>query len=445
MTAGRSALVVGAVVLMSLAACAGGGPAADPPPSSPSPPASAPAASASPASPASPVSDPPEPELAIVGHATRPQLELSTRAAERIIAGDLDRFRGRHVVAGMHAVERDPEAIAVVPLDQVGPTVVAARVDGVDPVRDAPGAIDVTVTGDIMLVRDVPDAAAALAAMSERLAGADITVGNLESTLSLNGQPTQGDDSFGGTPALLKPLRRAGFDALSLANNHAGDYGPVALVETVERMAASPIEPFGAGVSLEKASRPAYLEVDGTRFAFVGFNAIGETPQAFEGEVGALSVRMPPRTGVVLNHGDLEHVAGVIRSAEERADVVIVLPHWGDQYTHTPEPVQRTVSDRLVAAGADLVVGGHPHWVQGMDDVDGVPVIHSLGNFVFDMYFSEPALEGVVMETTWWGKELKAFRLVPYRMAVGEYAPRVVAGGDILADVWGASTGPYAD
>jgi poly-gamma-glutamate capsule biosynthesis protein CapA/YwtB (metallophosphatase superfamily) len=123
----------------------------------------------------------------------------------------------------------------------------------------------------------------------------------------------------------------------------------------------------------------------------------------------------------------------------------VVLPHWGTQYVHTPGPVQRTVSRRLVDAGADLVVGGHPHWVQGMDDVDGVPVIHSLGNFVFDMDFSEPALEGVVMETTWWGKELKALRLVPYRMGIGDFTPRVVAGGDILADVWGASTGPYAD
>jgi poly-gamma-glutamate synthesis protein (capsule biosynthesis protein) len=387
-------------------------------------------------------------QLAIVGHATRPQLDLSAKDARRILAGRLTTYQGLRVVSGLAAVERNPDAIAVVPLERVGPTVVAARVAGVDPVRDAPEAIDVMVTGDLMLVRDVPDAAAALRPMSRVLAGADLTVGNLEMTLSTNGEPTIQDpvtDSFGGTPALLKPLRRAGFDALSQANNHAGDYGPVALAETVERMSASPIQPFGAGASLAEASRPAYLEVDGTRFAFVGFNAIGETPQAFPGELGALSVRMPPRTGASLNQGDIDHVAGVIRRAEKQADVVIVLPHWGDQYTHTPEPIQRTVSQRLVAAGADLVVGGHPHWVQGMDVVDGVPVIHSLGNFVFDMDSpDEEVREGVVMETTWWGKELKAFRLVPYRMEIGEYAPRAVDGAGILADVWSTSTGPYA-
>jgi poly-gamma-glutamate capsule biosynthesis protein CapA/YwtB (metallophosphatase superfamily) len=444
MRARRNRLLLAAALLVSLAACTDEDPEADP--------------SETPVSSPTLVADPPperpEPPMVVVGHATRPQLDLSQRVAERIIDGRLDSYRGRQVVGSLRAVQRDPDAIAVVSVDRVGPTVVAARVGGYDPVRDATGAIDVTVTGDIMLVRGVPDAAAALAPMSRRLRGADLTVGNLESTLSLNGSPTQGGDSFGGTPALLKPLRRAGFDALSLANNHAGDYGPVALVETVERVAASPIVPFGAGASLGEASRPAYLEVDGTRFAFLGFNAIGETPQAFPGEVGAVSVRMPPRTGSELNQDDLDHVLGMISRAEKRADVVVVLPHWGTQYVHTPEPVQRVVSRQLVGAGADLVVGGHPHWVQGMDDVRGVPVIHSLGNFVFDMdftdqgpEFAEPVLEGVVLETTWWGEELKAFRLVPYRMQIGEFTPRVADGAkaaEILGDVWGTSTGPYA-
>ena len=74
-----------------------------------------------------------------------------------------------------------------------------------------------------------------------------------------------------------------------------------------------------------------------------------------------------------------------------------MLPHWGTQYTHTPEPIQRVVARALVDAGADLVVGGHPHWVQGADAVDGVPVLHSLGNFVFDMYWEPEVLEGVVL------------------------------------------------
>ncbi|WP_182524865.1 CapA family protein [Nocardioides dongkuii] len=426
-----------AALVLAAAACTSPASEGDPEP--------APAPRTRPAAP--PATAAPEPDLAVVGHATRPQLALTRAAYRRLVAGDLDRWRGREVVAGIRAVERDPGAIAVVPLDDVGPTVVAARVGGVDPVRDDPRAVDLTVGGDVMLVRGVPDAAAALAPLSRRLRSADVTVGNLESTLSLEGSPTQGGDSFGGTPALLGPLRRAGFDVLSLANNHAGDYGTTAMLRTVAELRRSPVAPVGAGRDLAAASRPAYVVRGGVRFGFVAFNAIGETPQATPDAPGALSVRMPPRTGPLVP-ADLDHVAEVIRRATQRADVVVALPHWGTQYTHEPEEVQRTVGRRLVRAGADLVVGGHPHWVQGIDSVGGVPLAHSLGNLVFDMGpssgFPVETREGVLLEATFWGAELKAVRLAPYRMDPTSYAPRPVPGPEVLADVWSTSTGPYA-
>ncbi|MBC9732699.1 CapA family protein [Nocardioides marmotae] len=394
----------------------------------------------------------PDAELVVIGHATEPQPRLSSRTTARLVSGEVTRWRGRRVVATgpverrLRAVERGPGTLAVVPVDDVGPTVTVARVGGRDPVRDDPRAIDLTVVGDVMLVRGVPDPWGALAPTAHRLRAADVTVGNLESTLSLAGAPTQGGDSFGSTPALLGPLRRAGFDALSLANNHAGDFGVGALLGTVRTLRASPIEVFGAGRDRRAAGRPAYLERGGVRFAFVGFNAIGETPQATPTQPGALSVRMPPRTGPLVE-ADLRHVERTIARAAAEADVVVALPHWGTQYTHRPEPVQRAVARRLVAAGADLVVGGHPHWVQGVDVVDGVPVLHSLGNFVFDMDFMEQTLEGVVLEATFWGADLKAVRLVPYAMDPTTFAPRFVRGeraAGILADVWSTSTGPYA-
>jgi poly-gamma-glutamate capsule biosynthesis protein CapA/YwtB (metallophosphatase superfamily) len=309
----------------------------------------------------------------------------------------------------------------------ISPAPTGASTPPSSPTPDEPPQITLTVVGDLMLVRGVPDPAAALAPLSRRLRSADITVGNLESTLSTDGEPTQGSDSFGASPALLGPLRRAGFDALSLANNHAGDFGDRALVDTVETLRRSPIRPFGAGAGLAEASRPAVIEVEGVRFAFVGFNAIGETPRAVPGRPGALSVRMPPRTGPLVE-ADLDHVASVVRRAKRRADVVVVLPHWGTQYTHTPEPIQSAVARRLVEAGADLVVGGHPHWVQSAERIRGVPVLHSLGNFVFDMDFMTETMEGVFLETTWRGDELVRTRLVPYRMDPVSFAPREVRG-----------------
>ena len=387
-------------------------------------------------------------ELAVVGHATLPQLRLSRAAADRLLQGGAERWRGFRVVRGagaVRAVERDPGALGVVPLDRVGPTVVAAMVGGSDPIRNRRESTQLTVVGDLMLVRRVPDPWTALAGMAARLRSADLTVGNLESTLSTRGEPTQ-DDFFGGSAALIEPLRRAGLDALSLANNHVGDYGELALLDTVRQLRSSPITPFGAGRDDTEAARPAVLEANGTTFAFLGFNAIGETPRAEPGQPGALSVRMPPRTGPLVR-SDLGRVNDAIRQASREADVVVVMPHWGEQYTHTPEPVQRLVSRELVRAGADLVVGGHPHWVQGVDEVRGVPVAHSLGNFVFDMDFMTETMEGVVLEATFWGATLKALRLVPYRMDPVTFAPGVVggaAGAEVLDDLWTSSTGPFA-
>lgn len=425
-------------VTLALASCDD---SAAPPPAGPS----RPTASAAPA-PAPPAVDDP---LVVVGHATRPPLHLTS--AE--LAAHLARAGRGEVVTTVAEVEADPDAVGVVPLSEVGPTVVAASVDGVDPVRDHEAATTLLVTGDLMLVRGVPDPAAALRPMRRLLRSADLTVGNLESTLSLRGEPTQGGDSFGGTPALLDPLRDAGFDALSLANNHVGDYGETALLDTVRTLRRSPIAPFGAGGGLGTAAQPAVLTARGTSYAFLGFNAIGETPRATQDTAGALSVGMPPRTGP-LDAGDLARVTRSVRRAARAADVVVVLPHWGEQYVHEPWPAQRRVARALARAGADLVVGGHPHWVQGLDRVggvgSGVPVVHSLGNFVFDMgppRFSVQAREGVVLEATFWGARLKAIRLVPYRMDPETFAPRALgarAAQAVLADVWGASTGPYA-
>jgi hypothetical protein len=393
--------------------------------------------------------------LVLVTRATVPQLDVRRGTVAAVAAGEIRDWRGLgrraaplRVATGsperaLRRVEHDPGAVAVVPLSAVRPTVTVARVAGVDPVRAHPGAVTMTVVGDLMLTRGVPDPAAALAPMSARLRSADLTVGNLESTLSVAGAPTQGGDSFGADPAVLRPLARAGFDALSLANNHTGDYGTRALRQTVATLRRSPITPFGAGADLTAASRPAYVERGGTRYAFIGFNAIGETPRATRSAAGALSVRMPPRTGPLVR-SDLDHVLDVVRRASRRADAVVVMPHWGTQYTHVAGPAQRRVARALVAAGADLVVGGHPHWVQGVESVRGVPVLHSLGNFVFDMDFAPETMEGVLLEATWWGAELRAVRLVPYRMDPVAFAPQPVPGDEILADVWSTSTGPFA-
>ena len=139
-------------------------------------------------------------------------------------------------------------------------------------------------------------------------------------------------------------------------------------------------------------------------------------------------------------------IAGDIADLSERVDVVVVIPHWGTQYTHRPEQSQRVAARAFAAAGADLVLGGHPHWVQGWERFGPTTVVHSLGNFVFDMDFQTKTREGVFLEIVLWGGAVKAMEPVPY-VIDDQFRPRLVTGDradGILDDMWRTSRGSYA-
>jgi poly-gamma-glutamate capsule biosynthesis protein CapA/YwtB (metallophosphatase superfamily) len=447
------ALAVGTAVLA--AACTGtpgAGPARDDGGGTGVRPSPEPAPSGDPAASPVPSPAPARQPLVLAVNARRPPIDVPAGLARRILRGEVFDWAALGQPAGPLVVSRRAGAagnppwgtLVVAPAHQVGPGAQAVDVNGVDPFRRPgrypltttapmpPGTVTtLTVVGDLMLGRRVGDRAAAagdpsyqLRPMQDRLAAADLTVGNLESTLSDRGAPTQGGDSFAADPRVRAGLRDAGFDAIGLANNHLGDFGDRALVESVELLREGGFATFGAGRDLRRAAAPAILERDGVRVGFLGFNAIGETPEAGPGRPGALSVSMPPRTGP-LDRAELRRVMAAVRRLARQVDTVVVLPHWGTQYTSRPEPVQVDVARQLVAAGADVVVGGHPHWVQGASIVDGALVVHSLGNFVFDMDFSTETMEGLVLELVLWDGEVKQADFVPYRIGA-DFAPRVV-------------------
>lgn len=358
----------------------------------------------------------------------------------------------------------DPNTVAIVPVTAITPQVRALTIDGIDPLRDSadyplstttsqqPGPVLVTtVVGDIMLGRRVGaslgrqgDPAASFGPFADRLASADVTVGNLESTLSRAGSPTQGGDSFAAEPDVLDGLNTAGFDVLSLGNNHLGDFGQLAIADTIDHLAGSGFAITGGGKDLAQARAPAVVERNGVRIGVIATDSIGETPAATGSRAGTNRINAPPRTGP-LDQKALDRVAGDIRALDASADIVIVTPHWGTQYTHVPEKSQREMARVFTKAGADLVVGGHPHWVQGWEAMGDATVIHSLGNFIFDMDFMRKTNEGVFVEVVSMGNRIVAIEPVPY-VIDEDFTPRPASGdraASIMDDIRGTSRTPF--
>ena len=366
----------------------------------------------------------------------------------------------------LRSVRRDRRTVGLLPAHAMDPTVRAALVDGVDPMRSprrypvttdgrAPSSVvTISVGGDVMMDRRVGesmartgDFAAPFRAVADRLAAADVTVVNLESTLATLGPPTQGIESFAADPRVRSGLRLAGVDVVSLANNHAGDFGPPSLLRTIDLLRSRGFAVFGAGADSRRADKPAVLIRDGVTIAFVGFNAIGETPSAAPGRAGASSLSMPPRTGP-LDRARLRALTSQVRDLAERVDVVVVVPHWGTQYTSAPVGEQSEVGRALLDAGADIVVGGHPHWVQAVErHRGGRLIVHSLGNLVFDMDFSVETMQGVVAELVVWDDRVVAVDYVPYVIGT-DWVPRWVdperRGRAVLERMWAASEQPFA-
>jgi len=210
------------------------------------------------------------------------------------------------------------------------------------------------------------------ASVGATLRGADIAFGNLECPVSLRGTAQVKQYTFRGRPSSVAAMRAdAGFDVLNLANNHSGDYGDAALVDTLRTLRANDIVPVGAGANEAAAYRPAVVEALGLKVAFVGFSSI--LPFEFR------AVGLSPGTAWATP----ERVTAAIARARRSADVVIATFHWGIERDTVESPAQRALADVALRAGATAVIGAHPHVLQPVRRPAGRLVAYSLGNFVF--------------------------------------------------------------
>ncbi len=205
------------------------------------------------------------------------------------------------------------------------------------------------------------------------LRSADIAFGNLECAVSGRGAPVPKEFNFRGRPDhLAAAVRYAGLDVLNLANNHAGDFGSLALLDTLRAVRRAGAVPVGAGASLAGARRPRVVRRLGLRVAFVGFSDIG--PASFfasPGRPGTSSATVPA-------------IVASVAAARRSADVVVATFHWGVERSMSEDARQRGLAQAAVGAGASAVIGAHPHVLQPVRRLPGRRLVaYSLGNFVW--------------------------------------------------------------
>ena len=246
-----------------------------------------------------------------------------------------------------------------------------------------------------------------------------ITYANHEFTMSYRGEPLNKYYTFCASPAYIGYWEQLGVDIVGLANNHAFDYGEEAFLDTLALLDANGIRHVGAGIDLAEAMAPVCFTIDGYCVAFV---AADRSQKGDEVRAQAAAANTP---GVLFCFDD-ELFLHAVTNASLVADYVIAIPHWGTEYSTELEDVQIELAHKLIDAGADAVIGSHPHILQGIDFYNGKPIAYSLGNF----WFNEDDTYTVIFDITI-DNGVPSFSIVPALQS----DKRVLSSPAISADV----------
>jgi hypothetical protein len=273
-----------------------------------------------------------------------------------------------------------------------------------------PRPVTIAITGDIMLARSITDR---ILATNDRypfndtadyLAGFDLTVGNLECVVStLGARIPDKQYTFEATPRGFERLVAAGFDIVSLANNHSGDYGKEAFSDMLAKLPDYGITALGGGVNLAAAHTPVIRWAHTTRIGFLAYCEI--QPNGF-----AATATTPGHAWL-----DPTLMQADIAALRPQVDFLVVFTHWGIEYQPGESAHQQAMAHLAVDAGADFVVGAHPHIIQPSETYRGKPIVYSLGNFVFDEMLGIYAV-GQVLTLTVQGSTLLDWKLRKMRL-----------------------------
>ncbi|MCJ7630499.1 MAG: CapA family protein, partial [Longimicrobiales bacterium] len=246
------------------------------------------------------------------------------------------------------------------------------------------------------------------------LRGADIAFGNLESPLTTAPYLRRGYNLVA-NPAHVSSLVLAGFDVMGLGNNHITDHGSVGITQTVQTLEEAGIAYVGAGTAITEAHRSWIGEMSSVRVAYLAYDSTWGSVPATESRAGSA------------HPGD--RVIADVGRARQEADIVVVSVHWGQEYESLPNKQQQGYALQLARAGADIIVGHHPHVVQPLEWLS-VPgrdsptlLAYSLGNFIFDQEFSEETSESAILDCEVGPEGVRNARLIPVHIRHGQARP----------------------
>ncbi len=256
---------------------------------------------------------------------------------------------------------------------------------------DPAGAAQIIMVGDTSLARGVQEATRRygmdfpLSRVAPWLRSADLAVGNYEGVIAADdvGVQRPGGYRLRAAPEAAPALARAGFDLVSLANNHTLDWGAAGLQATVENLRSAELAIVGAGPDADSARGPQAITVRGVRIVWLSYTTVQDPPDSGDTDQGWM--RSWLKIVSVYDMATIrQQLAEQVRAARALGDVLIVQFHWGYEYTPYPLTWQVELAHTAIDAGAALVVGHHPHVVQSYEVYQGSPIVYSLGNFLFD-------------------------------------------------------------
>jgi hypothetical protein len=270
--------------------------------------------------------------------------------------------------------------------------------------------------------------ATALGPIAGVLRRADLAVVNLETAITERGTPAPKDFTFRAPPAALTALKEAGVDVATMANNHGMDFGTVGLRDSLAAARAARFPVIGVGRNADEAYRAHQVTIKGQRIAVIGAS------QVLDSNLAAAWTAGDDKPGMASAYEE-DRLLAAVREARRSADTVVVDLHWGRELVNCPIDRQRALAPKLVAAGADVVVGSHAHILLGGGYLRGAYIHYGLGNFVFYSRGGLTAQSGVLL-LTMRGRAVTGSRWVPATISGGIPIPLKGAAADRAISSW---------